>query len=198
MTKRTTQAIFWVGYGLTAVWAVALRIALAFYPPGAPRMLLLRPFAFGLGLVVANALAIGFSLRVKRDFPRGAPMRLAWLLFALSCATALLRYGLLWAAASSRPILLSPGSPLFHGTALMEWGSLLLLLAALVLMWRCFARLHLGRLRVLDWLAVAAIAIATPALFALRESGPLTSIRSTVIVQLQYLDPALIACCAIA
>ena len=197
MTKRMTQAIFWVGYGVTALWAIALRIALSLYTPGAPRMFLLRPFAFGLGLMVANTLAIGLSLRVRRDFPRGARMRLAWLLFALSCVTALVRYGLLWVAAT-RPIFLNPRSPLFAGTALMEWGSLLLLLAALVLMWRCFARLHLGRLRAPDWLAVAAIAIATPALFALRDSGSLASIRSPVIVQLQYLDPVLIACCAIA
>jgi hypothetical protein len=63
-------------------------------------MFLLRPFAFGIGLVVANAVALGLSLRVRRDFPRGARMRLAWLLFALSCATAMLRYGLLWTAAS--------------------------------------------------------------------------------------------------
>jgi hypothetical protein len=200
MTKGMTQAMFWMGYGLTAVWAIALRIALPLYPPGAPRMFLLRPFAFGLGLVVANTLAISFSLRVRRDFPRGARMRLAWLLFALSCAIALLRYGLLWAAwaSASTPLLPIPLPALLLGTALMEGGSLLVLLAALVLMWSCLARLRLGRLHAPDWFAVAAIAIATPALSTLREIGPLAAIRSAVIVQLQYLDPVLIACCAIA
>jgi hypothetical protein len=197
MTKSVTQASFWVGYSLTAVWAIALRVALEFYPPGAPRPFLLRPFAFGIGLALANALALGLSLRVRRDFPKGAPMRSAWLLLALSCATAMVRYALLWAAAS-RTLPPAARPALFLGTTLLEVASLLLLLAAVILMWRCFARLRLGRLRLPDWLAVAAIAIATPALFTLRESGPLAPARSFVIVQLQYLDPALIACCAIA
>lgn len=197
MTKRIAPAIFWVAYGLTAAWAIAQRIALVVYPPGAPRILLLRPFAFGIGLVAANALALRFSLQVRRDFPRRARMRLAWLLFALACATAMLRYGFLWVAAG-REIAPDLRPALFLGTGITEGASILLLLAALVLMWVPFWKLRLGRLRLSDWLAIAAIAIATPALFALRAGGPLASARTFVIVQLQYLDPALIACCAIA
>jgi hypothetical protein len=197
MTKRITPAIFWAAYGLTAVWAIAQRIALVVYPPGAPRIFLLRPFAFGIGLMAANALALRLSLQVRRDFPRRARMRVAWVLFALSCATALLRYGLLWVAAG-RGVAPDLRPALFFGAGITEGASLLLLLAALVLMWRSFWRLRLGRLRLSDGLAIAAIAIATPALFALRAGGPLASARTFVILQLQYLDPALIACCAVA
>jgi len=189
--------MLWAGYGLTAAWAIALRIALVFYAPDEPRTFLLRPFAFGIGLAAANALALYFSLRVRRDFPGGSRMRAAWLLFALACVTAMLRYGLLWTAVGSaiapdvRPALL-------FGTQIPDAAALLLLLAAVVLMWRSFSRLGLGRLRTPDWLAIGAIGIVTPALFVLRASGPLTAARSIVIVQMQRLDPVVIAFWAVA
>jgi hypothetical protein len=76
--------------------------------------------------------------------------------------------------------------------------SVILLLAALVMMRSPFARLGLGRLRWPDWIAIGALIAMVPVLFLLRANAPVTPYRLPLLLAVQRFDPVLIAGCAIA
>ncbi|PWU05204.1 MAG: hypothetical protein C5B51_15245 [Terriglobia bacterium] len=203
MGKRPAVAMLWTGYALTAVWAMSIRVALGFYPLGEPRPFLLRPFAFSVGLIVANAVTLFFAWKVRGDAPPRTRARTAWLLIAISAAAEIVRYGLLRAAAS-RLGAPSPGSvPLFPLSAAAGLIATALLLIAFGALWSAFRPLGLGRLGVAHWIGIAAIVATIPVLLKLpaqgaQALGALAPARLPLIVRLQQFDPVLIAGCAIA
>jgi hypothetical protein len=201
MAKRSAVAMLWTGYALTAIWAMAIRVALEFYALGAPRPFLLRPFAFSVGLIVANAVTLFLAWKVRSDAPPRTLTRAAWLLIAISSAAGIVRYSLLRAAAAR--LGREPLAPFLPISAAVGLISTVLLLIAFGMLWSVFRPLGLGGLRVRHWVGIAAIMSAIPLLFELRARGPLepgllVPARAPVITGLQQFDPVLIVGCAVA
>jgi hypothetical protein len=192
VNRRLGPILIWTGYAVTALWAVALRLSLEYWH--GPRPLILRPFAFGLGLIAANGIAAALALRIRRDYPPEARMHGAWTLIGAGAAAAVLRYGLMlapFAGMERRP-------PLMMASQAANVIEYLLLLAGLLRMRASFAEFGLGRLRRVDWAVMAVMALTVPLLFAARDATPGVPFRTPVLIALQRFDPVLIAACAIA
>ena len=197
MTQRSTPSrlvptLLWAGYVLTAVWAIAVRMTL-FTGPGRP--FYLRPFSFGAGLALANAITFWLSVKVRRDFPRGSASRRAWQFMVASVGLGVVRYVALWLAGRG---MQGPGGGPGGGPPMMPIAqvigllSVILLLAALLLMRSPFVRLGLGRLRRMDWIAIGVLIAVTPLLYLLRQNAPVTPYRLPLLIAVQQFDPILI------
>jgi hypothetical protein len=189
--KRAAPVLLWAGFVLTAIWAIAIRVALVRYGIRGP--VLLRPLMFTSSLIVANLVAFYLAMKVRDDYARGSGMRGAWLWIAAGCACKVVHYVFLWMMLGSRRPALAIGSQAANLCYLV------LLVAGLIRMHTSFARAGLGsRPRWTDWLAIAAIAASIPLMFVLRSAIPVEMPnRPPAIAHLQQLDPLLIAACAI-
>jgi|SRR5579872_1694361 len=190
MSKGAGSRILWCGFVATALWAVALGINVRIFH-GRSHLLLLRPFAFGAGLIGANVVTVVLALRIRGDYAPGSRMRSAWMLIAAAAGCGIVYY-----------LSLKPGAPGTRAGPLSLAGQaanalfLLLLVAGLLAMRSAFANLGLGRLRRPDWLLMSAIVAATGLLTAVRAIAP-SPFPSPVVIQLQRLDPLILAICGI-
>jgi hypothetical protein len=201
MLKRLTATKLWIGYAITALWAVAVRIlggarfAAGMGPGG---ILPFRPLAWAAGNIVADGLAFYLALQVRSDYPRGSRMRTAWLLVALSAFCAMVRYLAQWVT------VMTAGPLALRGTAgaatqLPELLHLVLLVGGLGMMWSCFGDLGLRVWpRAGDWVWIAAIVALMAVVAGLRETAAPVDFAAPIIRRLEELDPILIGALAVA
>ncbi len=187
MKKGVGSRILWCGFVLTAVWAAALGISVRIFH-GRVHFPLLRPFAFGVGLIAANVVTVVLSLKIRRDYPAGSRMRSAWTLVAAAASCAIAYY------VGLKPGVAGPRGALSIAGQTANGLFLLLLVAGLLRMRSAFTGLGLGRLRRADWLMISAIAVFIGLLTALRAAVP-SPFLSPLVEQLQWLDPLLMCLC---
>lgn len=200
MPKRSITWLFWAAYSVTAAWAVMTRLAMG-RPERPP--LLLMPLFWTWGVILANAITGWLALRIRRDYPVSSKMRTAWLLIACSAGSAVLRMGIQWALFLTRRVGFRtgarPGLPATLPAALfLNLLSLLLLLAGLCIMGVTVARLVGFRLRLPDYVLIAAIVALVPALVGIRDQAYASGFAAPAIRRFQQLDPLLIAAFALA
>ncbi len=195
MAKRLTPALLWTGFALNYAWTLGVRAEVFQHVPGEPWPLLLRPFSFGFGLIVANVLTARYARKIQADYPQSSRLRSAWGLVFWSAILSVVRYAALFIAVYLGQLRASrPPAPVVAGQFLGEL-SVVLLLAGLVRMRTSLAKRGFGRLRTPDKIGLLSIGLATVALLVLRSGTPQN--RFPLLVALQKLDPILVGVGAI-
>ena len=140
--------------------------------------------------LLAYAIAAMFCCRIVADYPSRSPMRTAWSLLLASSLVAILRNGYEYWVVLAGPV--ANMVPVWRHIPLLL--SLLLLMAALLVMWRSLAALGFGlRFRLIDVALMGMILCLAIWIWSLRSgladaSSPLAAVRV-----LQLLSPPLIA-----
>lgn len=192
MTLRSKSAALWAGLGVSAV-AGGLSRFLELAQPHTP-LTRFGSAAYGPLHLIAYAIAFHFCRKISSDHRAHSTMRIAWLLMAASCATAIVRHGFEWITFLLGWHQTSMLTTLVSLRQIPTVLGLVLLTAGLLAMWSSFAAIGLGlRFRGRD--AGLLLVVLAFTLFILSHRQDMHDARSAypLMRYLQSTSPVLLA-----
>jgi hypothetical protein len=192
MKTGSTSAKLWAAFAFTAIGSALARALAEVYPGQA----VLRMSNWNLLEAAAQAIAVYFCLKVRRDQGPGSAMRAAWLLVAVSSSFAVLRQIFEFVSVAAGWNRSTP--EIMNLRMIPITLELTLLAAGLAIMLRSFVSLGLGvRLRWTDVLWLVVVIAMVPPVLSMRGNLSAAQSIQTVLRDLQTLSPALMAAAAL-